>query len=195
VDRPFAACIDLLDGQRASLLGRLLEWRARDDGPPTPRFIWNCDKKRGIACRGRLGGLTLGGPFRKTRPTSACDAAEFLEIAEDILDQMTPSIHREIAMDVSRPVGFGRDDGGGATFVHLGAQPVIVEGLVADQRGKIDDGDQRCNADAIMALAGQQDEADQIAECIDQRHDLDRQAAARAAKGLIASPSFAPVPC
>jgi hypothetical protein len=46
-----------------------------------------------------------------------------------------------------------------------------------------------------MPLAGQQHEADQIAERIDDHRDLRRQAAARFADGLILSPPFAPVPC
>jgi hypothetical protein len=46
-----------------------------------------------------------------------------------------------------------------------------------------------------MPLTGQEHEADQIAERIDDHRDLRRQAAARFADGLILSPPFAPVPC
>ena len=46
-----------------------------------------------------------------------------------------------------------------------------------------------------MTLAGQKDEANEIAEGVDQSHDLGGQAATRAAYGLILSPPFAPVPC
>src|SRR5512134_3983236 len=44
-------------------------------------------------------------------------------------------------------------------------------------------------------LARQQNEAHEIAERIDESHDLGRQTAARLANGLIFSPPFAPVPC
>src|SRR3546814_4051806 len=43
-------------------------------------------------------------------------------------------------------------------------------------------------------MAGQQDEAHEIAECIGERQDLGRQAALGAADGLALSPPFAPWP-
>jgi hypothetical protein len=46
-----------------------------------------------------------------------------------------------------------------------------------------------------VALAWQKNEAGEIAERVDKRHDLGGQAAARLADGLILSPPFAPVPC
>jgi hypothetical protein len=46
-----------------------------------------------------------------------------------------------------------------------------------------------------MPLTRQEHEAHQIAERIDERHDLGRQPAPRFADGLIESPPFAPVPC
>ena len=126
----------------------------------------------------------------------ACgDATELLEIAEEILDQMAPLVHGEVAGDVTRPVGLGRDDGDGASVVQLGADPVDVEGLVGKQGVEVDVGDQRRDADAVVTLTRQQDEARQSAERIDQRHDLGRQPAARSADGLILSPPLAPAPC
>ncbi len=55
--------------------------------------------------------------------------------------------------------------------------------------------DDRLDADAIVPLAGHEDEANQIAERVNQRQDLGRQTAARSADGLILSPPLAPVPC
>src|SRR5882762_2524154 len=46
-----------------------------------------------------------------------------------------------------------------------------------------------------MALAGQENEAHQVAQRVDQGDDLGRQAAARASDRLILSPPFAPVAC
>src|ERR1700736_665436 len=65
------------------------------------------------------------------------------------------------------------------------AQPVVVEGFVADERRKIEAGDQRLNTDAVVTLTGQKDEANEIAESVDQGHDFGSQAATRAAYGLI----------
>ncbi len=70
------------------------------------------------------------------------DAAECLERAEEVLDEVAPFVHFGVMGDASGPVGFGRDDGCCAAFVQVGAQPVVVEGLVADQRFKIEAGDQ-----------------------------------------------------
>jgi hypothetical protein len=51
------------------------------------------------------------------------------------------------------------------------------------------------NPDTIVPLPWQQEEAHQIAQSIDQCHDLGRQPAARAVDGLSLRPPFAPVPC
>ena len=88
-----------------------------------------------------------------------------------------------------------RDDRLGAAFVQLGAQPAGIEGLVADQGQASDIRHESLNADDVVTLARQQHEAGQIAERVDERRDLGRQAAARFADGLILSPPFAPVPC
>src|SRR5215212_3255071 len=51
----------------------------------------------------------------------------------------------------------------------------------------------RPHADNVVVLAGQQDEAHQVAEGIDEGDDLGRQTAARAANGLVPGPPFAPL--
>ena len=55
--------------------------------------------------------------------------------------------------------------------------------------------DQRRHADGVVPLARQQHEARQVAEGIDEGEDLGRQAAARAADGLIAGPPLRHSPC
>ena len=87
------------------------------------------------------------------------------------------------------------NDGHGASAVQFGADPVDVEGLVGQQGLEVDTLDQRRNADAVVALAGKQQEARQVAERIDERDDFRRQPASRSADGLISSPLLAPVPC
>src|SRR5690554_1916967 len=82
----------------------------------------------------------------------------------------------------------------GAALVEVGDDGVAVERLVGDQRAKRDAVDERRPADRIEAMAGQQDEAHEIAERIGERRDLGRHAALGAADGLALSPSFAPWP-
>jgi len=112
-----------------------------------------------------------------------------------VFDQMAPFVHFGIMRDTPGAVGLGRDDRCSAAFIEVGAQPVVVESLVADQRLKIETGDQRLDTDTVVALAGQKHEANEIAEGVDKDHDFGGQAATRAAYGLILSPPFAPVPC
>src|SRR3954471_15586826 len=123
------------------------------------------------------------------------DAAELLDLAEEVLDQMAPLVHLEIAGNVGGPIGLWRDHGQGATLVQVSADPVAVEGLVRQQGSEIEIRQQRSDADAVVSLPRQQDEAHEIAQRIHQSDDLGRQAAARTADGLSLSPPFAPVPC
>jgi hypothetical protein len=108
---------------------------------------------------------------------------------------MTPFVHVEIAGNLAGTVGLRRDDGAGAPPIELGAQPIIVEGLVAEQSVECDFLDQWLDPDAVVALAGQKNEAYEIAERVDHCDDLGGQATPRPANGLISSPPFAPVPC
>ena len=85
-----------------------------------------------------------------------------------------------------------RDDDLGAALVQLRDDPVGVERLVGDEAVELDPLDERGDADGVVALTGQQDKANEIAECVGQRQDLGRQAAARLADGLALSPPFAP---
>ena len=108
---------------------------------------------------------------------------------------MSPLIHLGVVRDRRFAIGFGRNDRDGAAFLQLLTQGVVVERLVGEEGVKIDAGDQRLNADAVVTLAGQQDEAREIAQRIDERDELGGQPAAGAANGLILSPPFAPAPC
>ena len=126
---------------------------------------------------------------------AGCDASEGLERAEEVFDQMAPAIDLGVVGNAPCAVGLRRNDGDSSTVIQLGADPIDVEGLVGEQRVELDTLDQRLDADAVVALTRQQNEANEIAERVDQRQDLGGQAAARAANGLILSPPFAPVPC
>src|ERR1700744_3024113 len=110
---------------------------------------------------------------------SCGNSSEGFELTEEILDQMTPPVHMEVAGNRAYPVRLGRDHGYGTAIVQLGTDGVAIEGFVGEERFEFDVLDERLDADAVMALARQQDEAREIAERVDQRHDLGRQAAAR----------------
>ena len=77
------------------------------------------------ACKAGVGLFVAGG-----------DASECLETTEEVLDQMAPLVHFGIVRDAAGAVGFGGDDRCGSAFIECGAQPVVVEGLVTDQRLK-----------------------------------------------------------
>lgn len=113
---------------------------------------------------------------------AGCDAPECLEGTEEVLDQMAPFVHFGVMGDTPGTIGFGRNDRYSAAFIEVGTQPVVVESLVNDQRRKIETGDQRFDADAIVTLAGQQYEANEMAEGVDQSHDF--RGSGRHASGL-----------
>src|SRR5919206_1829035 len=121
------------------------------------------------------------------------DGPELLQLGEGVLDQVAPAVHVAVEVDGGLAVRLGRDHRGGTTIVEVRPEPVGVEGLVAEQSAKGDALDQRLHADAVVPLAGQQDETHQVTERIDQSDDLGGQPAARAADGLILSPPFAPL--
>src|SRR3546814_15927053 len=87
----------------------------------------------------------------------------------------------------------GNDDLG-AALVEVGDDGVAVERLVGDQRAEAETVDERRHSDDVEAVAGQQDEAHEIAESIGERQDLGHHAALGAADGLSPSHPFAPWP-
>src|SRR3954463_5453078 len=121
------------------------------------------------------------------------DGPELLQLGEGVLDEVAPAIHVAIEVDRGLAVGLGRDHRDGPAGVKVCPQPVHVEGFVAEQGAEGDARNQRPHADGVVALAGQQDEAHQVAESVDEGDDLGRQAAARAADGLVLGPPFAPL--
>lgn len=79
-------------------------------------------------------------------------------------------------------------------MVEFAVDPVAVESFVREQVLKVDASDERRHADGVVAVAGQEDKPDKVAERIRQREDFGRPAAFRLADGLILSPPFAPCP-
>ena len=123
---------------------------------------------------------------------SHCYAFEFLQLAEEILDQVAPFVN--VLVDVERvgAPGMLRDDDLRLAFVHVFDDPVGIKSLVGDQAAELDVLDQGRDADGVKAMAGEQVEPHQIPERVGQREDFGGPAALRLADGLIFGPPFAP---
>ena len=122
------------------------------------------------------------------------DAFEFLELAEEVLDQVPPLVELCIEQQRHRAPRMLRDDDLGTALVEVGNDGIAVEGLVGDQAPEGETVDQRSDPDRIETMAGQENKADQIAERVGQRQDFGRQAALGAADRLALRPPFAPWP-
>src|SRR5215213_6980872 len=121
------------------------------------------------------------------------DAPELLQLGEGVLDQVAPAVQGAVEVEAAFAAGLGRDHRRGAAGVELRPEPVHVERLVAEQRAEGHAFDQRRHADGVVPLAGQQHEAHEVAQRIDQSDDLGGQAAARAPDGLALGPPLAPL--
>lgn len=106
------------------------------------------------------------------------DPPPFLEPLDAILDEMTPFVHLDVMGNGRLAVGLRGNDSQTAALVQPLAQGVVVEGLIGNEGIKIDILDQRLDANAVVPLARQQDEARQIAQSVNQQDDLRRQPAA-----------------
>ena len=108
---------------------------------------------------------------------SHCDAFEFLQLAEEILDEVAPFV--DVLVDIERlgAPWMLRDDDLRLAFVHVFDDPVGIKSLVSDQAAEFYILDQGRDADRIKAMAGQQDEPHQIPERVGQREDFGGPAA------------------
>ena len=66
------------------------------------------------------------------------DATELFEPLEAIFDQMPPLVHVGVVRDGRLAVVLGRDDGERAPLVEFGAQGIVVECLVANERRELE---------------------------------------------------------
>jgi hypothetical protein len=79
------------------------------------------------------------------------DAAELLDLAEEVFDQMAPLVHLEVARDRGDPIGFGRDHGGRTPIVQIGADRVAVESLGRQKRAEIEVRQKRGDTGAVVS--------------------------------------------
>ncbi len=122
------------------------------------------------------------------------DAFELLELAEEILDQMTPFVGFVVDFQLQCPGRVLGNDDPGASFVEFCDQSVAVECLVCDQSTEFDVVDQWRDLDAVIAIARHETKAHKVAQGIRQRQNFGCHATFGTAYGLALSPPFAPWP-
>src|SRR5579871_264087 len=108
---------------------------------------------------------------------------------------MPPLVHFCVVGDLGLSTGLRRNDCERAPLLQLCTYGVVIECFVGDERLEVDVLNQRHNADAVVTVAWKKNEADQVAQSVDEHQGFGGQAAARSADGLILSPPFAPEPC
>src|SRR3954462_5850977 len=64
------------------------------------------------------------------------DAAELLDLAEEVFDQMAPLVHLEVTGDCGDPIGFGRDHGGRPRLSNSVRSPSLSKALSASRAAK-----------------------------------------------------------
>ena len=108
---------------------------------------------------------------------SHCDAFEFLQLTEEILDEVAPFV--DVLVDIERlgAPWMLRDDDLRLAFVQVFDDPVRIKSLVGDQAAEFDILDQGREADGVKAVAGQKDKPHQIPERVGQREDFGGPAA------------------
>ena len=87
---------------------------------------------------------------------------------------MAPLVDLGVDLKWGEPVGSLRNDGVGATRLNRVDDPVCIKGFVGQQRIEFNALNERRHADRVVAIAGQQFEADEIAERVRERQDLGR---------------------
>jgi len=90
------------------------------------------------------------------------DASEFFDLGEIVFDQMAPSIHHSIEVDLLFTMPPGRDDGDGTTLVEFRSQPVGIESLISQQRTECHVLYQWLDANHVVALAWQKNKPNEV---------------------------------
>ena len=125
------------------------------------------------------------------------DGAELLELAEEVLDQVACLVEVLVVGARYRAIDLGRDHrdlvGGGERLDHPG---IGVERLVGEQGVGGERGQEGVGTLQVVRLARREQEADRVAERIDQGVDLGTQPAFAAADRLVFAGFFcAPALC
>lgn len=124
---------------------------------------------------------------------SSCDTAKLLEPADGTFDAVSKLILDRIEGAFAGHAGTLRDDGLSACRLDVIENSMAVIGLVGEDMGRIEAGQQRDGRSGIAGIAACQEEADGAAECVDRDVPFGGQSASGAPQSLIASPPFWPV--
>lgn len=119
-----------------------------------------------------------------------CDGAEFLQGAEEALDEVAFAIEGEVGITRLLGIGLRGDDGRDVARFECLDQGFGIVALVGDQRVGLDRLEQGLGLGDVGGLPRRQRERDWKPKRIDDRMDLGRQPAARAADGLILAVFF-----
>ena len=119
--------------------------------------------------------------------------SEFLDLCEEILDQVPPFVGVFIVIAQELAVRFRWDDGGGTARIEFCEQPIGIKCLVGQESIKGHAIDERFDALHVVSLTRQENEVGQVSERVDQSNDLGGQSATRPPDGLILSPPLAPL--
>jgi hypothetical protein len=116
------------------------------------------------------------------------DRPELFEFAEEILDQVALFVEFAIEFTRRQAVWSGRDDGGFASRRQRVEDSAIgIEGAICDQQVGGHMRQQRISPGQVVRLSRGQQQAQRIAERVNQRMDLGAQTAAATAKCLVLS--------
>ena len=119
-----------------------------------------------------------------------------LDGIEEPLDEIALAVERKIAVPFDLAVHFGRDDRfDGARFQALD-EAVAVVSLVPEERCGLDLSRERFCLRDVVCLSSSQTEHEGVTQGVDDGMDFRRQAATRAAYGLVLAPFLrAPALC
>ena len=124
------------------------------------------------------------------------DAAKVLDGIEEPLDEIALAVERKIAVPFDLAVCFGRDHRlDGARFEALD-EAVAVVSLVPEERCRLDLSRERFCLRDVVCLSSSQTEHEGVSQGVDDGMNFRRQAAVRAAYGLVLAPFLrAPALC
>lgn len=146
---------------------------------------------------GRSGKVDGGEEVSRGLVVACCDGAELLDPGEEVLDQVSCFVEFLVVLAGSFAIGLWRDDwdfpGGEERRDH----PLVgVECLVGEQHVGLHRRQEVVGADQIVGLAAGEEEADRVAEGVNQGMDFGAQSTARASDRLIFAGFFlAPALC
>ena len=124
------------------------------------------------------------------------DASELFDKLEEAFDEIALSIQGEIAFSFGFAIGLGRNNHFDLAPFEAGDEAIRVVAFVSQDGLRLHLGDKRLGLSDVVNLPAGQAQRQRIAQGVDDDMNFGRQAAARAAYGLVETPFFrAPALC